>query len=327
MNIGKVPESVLKRSVLGQLKNSRKEVICGPRLGEDCCVLKYEENDFILLSTDPITGTTKNIGRLAVHITANDIVASGGTLVGILLTILLPENSLEEDLKLIMKDINQVCNELDIQVLGGHTEVTKAVIQPIISVTGVGKAEKSALTLSSSLEVGDDLVVTKWVGLEGTSILAYDKEEELQLTMKQSLIDEAKGYIELISVVPESRIAIKCGVTAMHDITEGGIYGALWEMASSGCVGFEVQIDSIPLKRATIEICEYFSINPYQLISSGSMLIGTKDGAGLVDALSVAGIHSQVIGKVTNKNQRLILGDGIRRNLHPPKSDALYDVI
>lgn len=327
MEIGKVSETVLKRSILKPLSVQREEVIYGPGLGEDCCVLKYPKDELIVMSTDPITGTTKEIGKLAFHITANDIAASGASLVGILLTILLPDGFLEADLKVIMTDINTLCEEMNVQVLGGHTEVTAAVNQPIVSVTGVGRATEATLAMTSNVDPGDDLVMTKWAGIEGTGIIALEKEEELKIAMKSSLVDEAKTYTEMISVVPDSAVAIKYGVKAMHDITEGGVYGALWEMASSANVGFEVQLDAIPIKRATIEICEHYAINPYQLISSGSMLIGTENGEGLVQALAEAGIHSAVIGKVTKGKERLILSDDIRRSLKPPKSDELYRVL
>jgi len=327
MKVGKVPEAVLKRSVLNQLKNRKEEVLYGPKVGEDCCVLNWAPDTLMVISTDPITGTTKDIGTLAVHVTANDIAASGGTVIGILVTLLLPENTKEETLKEIMEEIKEVCEKLEIDLLGGHTEVTRAVIQPVISITGVGKVTKDTLTLSSGLEPEDDLVVTKWVGLEGTCLLAKEKESILQGQMKQSLIEEAKKYDQLLSVIPESKVAIQHGVKAMHDITEGGIYGALWEMASSANVGFEVDIDAIPIKRATIEIGECLAINPYQLMGSGAMLIGTKNGKTLVEKLELAGIHSQVIGKVTKGKQRLIVGDQIRRTLKPPKSDELYQII
>jgi hydrogenase maturation factor len=327
MDIGKVPESVLKRTILKPFKVKRDEVIHGPGVGEDCCVLKFDPEDLIVMSTDPITGTTKEIGKLAVHITANDIASSGATLVGILLTILLPVGFLESDLKIIMSDVNAVCEAMDVQVLGGHTEVTAAVNQPILSVTGVGKATEASLAMSGALEPGDDLVMTKWAGIEGTGIIALEKESELLSVLKPSLIEVAKSFTSLISVVPDSAAAIKHGVKAMHDITEGGVYGALWEMASSSQVGFEVELDAIPIRRETIEICEYYNINPYELISSGSMLMGTEDGVGLVKALEQAGIHAAVIGKVTSGKERLIVSDQIRRNLKPPKSDELYKVI
>lgn len=326
LEIGKIPESVLSRSILKKLKVKRDEVILGPGIGEDCAVLKFPPEDLMVLSTDPITGTTQEIGKLAIHITANDIASSGGELVGVMLTILLPEGSEEADLKTIMMDINELCVEMNVQVLGGHTEVTAAVNQTVVSVTGIGRATEESLTMTANLDPGDDLVMTKWAGIEGSAIIAMEKEAELKAKVKPSLIDEAKSYTDLISVVPDSKVALAHGVKAMHDITEGGIYGALWEMASGAKVGFEVQLDDIPIKRATIEICEHFAINPYELISSGSMLIGTTDGPALVRAFAEAGIHSAHIGKVTKGNQRLILGDGIRRNLRPPKADALYQV-
>jgi len=327
MEIGKVPENILKRSIFKKLSVQRDEVLYGPGLGEDCCVLQFKAEDLVVLSTDPITGTVKEIGKLAMHITANDVAASGASLVGVLLTLLLPEGFEEKELQVIMTDINDICKKMHVQVLGGHTEVTAAVNQPIISVTGVGKATEASLTMTSALEPGDDLVMTKWAGIEGTAIIALEKEEELLKTVKRSLVEEAKTYTDLISVVPDSLVAIQAGVKAMHDVTEGGIYGALWEMASSAGVGFEVELDAIPLKRATIEICEYFAINPYELISSGSMLISTEDGPALVAAMAAAGIHSAHIGKVTEGNERLILGKDIRRTLRPPKADELYKVV
>ena len=327
MEIGKVPESVLKRSILQPLSVKRDEVVYGPGIGEDCCVMKFSPDDMVVMSTDPITGTAKEIGKLAMHVTANDIAASGATIVGVLLTILLPEGFEEQELKVIMKDINDLCRDMNIQVLGGHTEVTAAVNQPIVSVTGVGKAKEENLTMSSNLSPGDDLVMTKWAGIEGTAIIALEKEEELLQTVKKSLVEEAKTYTDMISVVPDSAVAVKAGVKAMHDVTEGGIYGALWEMASGSGVGFEVELDAIPLKRATIEVCEHFGINPYELISSGAMLIGTEDGPALVKAMAEAGIHSAHIGKVTDGNERLILGKDIRRTLRPPKADELYKVV
>ncbi|PKM56728.1 MAG: hydrogenase maturation factor [Firmicutes bacterium HGW-Firmicutes-3] len=327
MEIGKVSETVLKRTILKPLSVKREEVIHGPGIGEDCCVLKFPNEDLIVMSTDPITGTTKEIGKLAVHVTANDIASSGATLVGILLTILLPKGFLEEDLKIIMQDVNEVCTTLNVQVLGGHTEVTGAVNQPIVSVTGIGRATDASLAMSCNLDPGDDLVMTKWAGIEGTGIIALEKEAELRGQIKESLIEEAKKFTSLISVVEDSAAAMKHGVKAMHDITEGGVYGALWEMAASAKVGFEVQLDSIPIRRETIEICEFYGINPYQLISSGALLIGTQDGPGLVKVLGEAGIHSAHIGKVTSGKQRLIISDQIRQTLKPPQSDELYKVI
>lgn len=327
MKIGKVPETVLKRSVFKQLTVRRDEIFTGPNIGEDCSVGQFSGDELFALSCDPITGTVEDIGFLAVHITANDLAASGAEPVGIMLTILLPENFLEEDLKKILQDVNKACEELNIQVMGGHTEVTAAVNQVILSVTGIGKIKKEKFLSTKGVKVGQDVVMTKWAGLEGTSIIAKEKEEELKAYYKNEFIDGAKELSKYISVVPESKVASNFGVSIMHDATEGGVFGALWEIAASARKGIEIQLDQIPIRQETIEICEYYELNPYKLISSGTMIIVTNHGKELVDQLISQGIHASVIGKITAGNDRVVIQEETIRALEPPKSDELYKVI
>src|SRR5690606_19620288 len=164
MKLGKIPEAVLKRSVLKQIKHRRQEVLLGPAIGEDCSVLAINDEEVLVMSTDPITGTVQDIGTLGVHITANDIASSGAEVIGIMLSVLLPENTSEAELKSLMYDIDKVCEQLQIEVLGGHTEVTKTVNQPIITVTGIGKMKKSDLVKTSGARPGHEIVMTKWAG-------------------------------------------------------------------------------------------------------------------------------------------------------------------
>ena len=172
MKIGKIPESVLKRSVFKQIRTKRPEVLIGAGVGEDCAVMQLKENEVFVLSTDPITGTGKDIGELAVHITANDLASAGAEPVGMLLTVLLPESIEEADIRRMMEEVERACAKLHIQVMGGHTEVTRAVNQPLISVTGVGKAREDRVITTSGARPGQDIVLTKWIGIEGTSIVA-----------------------------------------------------------------------------------------------------------------------------------------------------------
>lgn len=324
MKIGKVPESVLKRSVFKQIKHRRNEVLVSPGVGRDCSVIGLSEGEAIVLSTDPITGTVNEIGTLAVHITANDIASSGAELIGIMLTILLPDGARESDLREMMERIEEICEELNIEVLGGHTEVAAAVRQPIVTVTGVGKIQKDEITTTAGLEPSDELVMTKWAGLEGTAILAADKEEELISRYSREFIQKGKDMLSHISVVKDAVIAKKVGISAMHDITEGGIFGGLWEMAAASNVGVEVDLQKIPIKQETIEICEFFDLNPYMLMSSGCLLIATKKGNEMVDMLKKEGIPAAVIGRVTKGNDRIIINHDEKRYLEPPKTDELY---
>ncbi len=327
MEIGKVPETVLKRSVLKQIGHRREEVLVGPAIGEDCSVLAVAEDEVIVISSDPITGAINDIGTLAVHITANDIASEGAEVIGIMLTILLPEGACEQELKAMMKEIEAACKGLNIEIIGGHTEVTRAVNQPIVTVTGVGKMKRSGIIRTAGAKPGQEIVMTKWAGLEGTAIIAAEKEAELLTRYSSSFIEGAKQLINHISVVPEARIARECGATSMHDVTEGGIFGALWEIGAASKVGLEVDIKKILLKQETVEICEFYDINPYMLISSGCMLIVTDKGNLLADRLKTEGIPAAVIGYIKEGNDRIILNEEERRFLEPPKADELYKVI
>ena len=327
MNIGKLPENVLKRSVFKQLHTKRKEVLQGAGVGEDCAAILLGADEMFVVSTDPITGTTQDIGRMGMLVTLNDLASAGAEPVGVLLTALLPENITEPQIRQIMQQIDGECEKYHVQVMGGHTEITRAVNQPVLTVTGIGKALKGKMISTGGARPGDDMVITKWIAIEGTVILAKEKEMELLDRFPKNMIEEAKKMEKYLSVVPEAAVAVRSGVSAMHDVTEGGIFGALWEMAEASGVGLEIDLKKIPVRQESIEICEYFGINPYELISSGSMLIAASDGNMLVRNLEKEGIPAAVVGKAMEGNDRILINDGEVRFLEPPKTDELYKVL
>lgn len=325
MKIGKIPESTLKKVILEQLGTKREEVLIGPGIGEDCAALKLKEGEVFVLSTDPITGAAEEAGRLAVHVTANDLISSGAEPVGLMLTVLLPPETKEKELRQLSSEVQEECRKLGIAVIGGHTEVTDAVRKPLISVTGVGKVKEDQLLSTKGARPGQDIIVTKYIGLEGTGIIAREQEDLLRKRFSGEFLDEAKACLEYVSVVPEGKIA-GAYASAMHDITEGGIYGALWEVAQASGVGLEVTIEDIPVKQHTVELCEFFDLNPYQLISSGSMLITTDHGNALVRALEQEGIKASIIGRTTDSKDKIIYRDGKAASLEAPKQDELYKI-
>ena len=327
MKVGKLPESVLKRSVFKQLHTKREEVLLGAGVGEDCAAMKLDSDEIFVISTDPITGTAKDIGDLAVQITVNDLASAGAEPIGVMLIMLLPEDATEEELKHVMAQVESACEKNRIQVMGGHTEVTRVVSQIVLSVTGVGKAKEDRLISTADVLPDMDILVTKWVGIEGTAILAKEKERELSARYTKPFLEAAKGLDRYLSVLPEAATAVKSGVAAMHDVTEGGIFGALWEMAEASGVGLEIDLKKIPLKQETVEICEYFGISPYELISSGSMLMAAKDGNRLVMELQKEGIPAVIIGKATAGRDRILRNEDECRYLEPPKTDELYKVL
>ena len=326
MEIGKVPEAVLKRAVFRQIHTRREEVLVGAGVGEDCAALQLGPDEVFVLSTDPITGTDKNTGELAVQITANDLASAGAEPVALLLTVLLPVTADVPMIRRLMKEVDEACEKLHIQVVGGHTEVTAVVNQPVISVTGIGKAKKGHLVTTGGAGIGDDVVATKWIGIEGTSIIAREKEQELLERFAAPFVEEAKNFDRFLSVVPDAAAAVKSGVTAMHDVTEGGIYGALWELAEASGVGLEIDLKKIPVRQETIELCEYYRLNPYQLISSGCMLMTAPDGRRLVRDLEKAGIHATLIGRCVDGKAKKILNGEDTAYLERPKTDELYKI-
>lgn len=301
-------------------------MILGAGVGEDCAAVKLAEDETLVMSTDPITGTAQDIGTLAIQITVNDLASSGAEPIGVLLTVLLPPEVEEPDLRKMMMQVEEACAKANVQIMGGHTEITTVVNQPVITVCGVGKVKDGHLISTAGARPGMDILVTKWIGIEGTSILAKEKEKEPLTQFSAPFVEKAKALDVYISVQSEAAVATGSGVSAMHDVTEGGIFGALWEMAEASGVGLEIDLKKIPIRQETVEVCEFFGINPYQLISSGCMLMAAEDGNHLVRELEKAGIPATIIGKATNGNDRVLLNEDERRFLEPPKTDELYAV-
>ena len=211
-------------------------------------------------------------------------------------------------------------------ILAGELKNRRPDLKGMISVTGVGKVREDRLVSTAGAKPGQDILVTKWIGIEGTSIIAKEKERELRQRFSEAFVETAKGFDQYLSVVPESQIAVEHGVSAMHDVTEGGIYGALWEVAEASGIGLEIDLKAIPIRQETVEVCEYFELNPYYLISSGCMLMAADRGHDLARKLTAAGIPAAVIGKATDGKARRIWNGGEESYLERPKTDELYKI-
>lgn len=324
MKVGKLNWTDLKNLIKNNNTIKRDEVRVRSGVGEDCAVVNFGEYECVI-STDPITGATKNIGKLAVHINCNDIASSGVEPLGITVTILVPPSTTYEEINKVMKDINEETSKLNVEIIGGHTEVTPVVNQIIVSCTVFGKCLSGTAIASSTAKVGDDIIVTKYLAQEGTSIIANEHEERSRNVLSSDEYNEAINMIESISVVNEGIIASSYGVNSMHDVTEGGILGALWEVAEASNVGFEIIEQDMPIKEITKKICSEFSIDPLRLISSGSMLITCKNGEGLVRLLKKDKINAKIIGKIT-ESKGIMISNGVEKIVTPPETDDLFKI-
>ncbi|MBM7624097.1 AIR synthase family protein [Sporohalobacter salinus] len=326
MKAGKLNINNLKSLILNQISVTNQDVLVKPNIGEDSAVIDFGE--FVaVISTDPITGVQKGMGSLAVNVACNDIAANGAKPIGIQQTLLVPPETTEKEIIAITRDINKGAQELGIDILGGHTEITDIVTKPLVSCTAIGKTTKEKFVTSSEATVNDDIVVTKWVGLEGTSILATDYYEELlNLDVDKELLLTAKNFTDNISVLPEGLIGAEFGVNAMHDVTEGGLYGSLFELTEAAEVGFMIDQQKIPLHSATKSITTVLELNPYQLIGSGMMILTTSQGDKLVQQLNEKDIPATVIGKIT-ENKRIIKTSTTEIELKEAPQDELWEFL
>lgn len=325
MRQGKISENVLKRSVLKKIKTHRDEVVSGAGIGKDCAILAFGEEETVL-SVTPVTAPVTELSSYAIPMALNNVAVSGAEPVGVMLSILLPEETEEAEFQQIMEQAEDVCSDLHVEIIGGHTEVTPAVAHPIMTVTGVGKKEAARAGFPQGIKANQDIVVSKWIGLEGTARLAKEHKEELCSRYPVRMIEEAAAYDKYLSVIPEAATAMKSGVCGMHDVSRGGIFGALWEMASGAGVGLEIDLKKLPVKQETIEICEFFELNPYELLSGGCLIMVTEDGNGLVTALAREEIPAVIVGRTTDSNDRILYNEDEKRYLDMPKTDQIYYV-
>lgn len=322
MKTGKLPEHTLKRSVLTPIRYRNKDILVSPGIGHDGAVI----GDIVTAMASTAFCYTGN-EIYALDNALNNLIAAGGRPYGVEIAVLLPEHSEEADLRRIMDSLSRQCEKYRILILGGHTELIPSVEYPTVVITGFGKKIWGASY--QKIEPDMDIVMTKWVGLYGGALLAHLKKEELLTRYPASYIDKAAGYMKDASLMPELAV-IEAAVAvcpdcilAAHDVTNGGLFGALWQLLSACHCGGSMELSKIPIKQEIIEICEYFDINPYMMNGQGSMLLITAHGNDLVKQFHQKGIEANVIGKTTKEIDRKVFIGEEERYLVPPKGDAL----
>ena len=325
---GKIPIDILKEVVFKNLGAERSEVVLGPTAGVDGAVLDVGSKNAIV-SMDPITGAVERIGWEAININANDVATFGVEPAFFFSCLLLPENADSKIVETISTQMNAAAKELGIAIVGGHCESTPGLANPIVVGCVMGLTEKGKYVTAAGAKAGDKLILTKSAGIEGTAILASDREEQLKKVFTLSTLESAKRFYSQISVVKDALTAYRTGgVHAMHDPTEGGIINGIHEMADTADLGVRVFEEKITVEPETAKICRYYEIDPLQLISSGALLIAAQPEAAnkIIDALSLEHIYADVIGEFNvNPNKRILMHkDDTAEMLPRPVSDQLW---
>lgn len=328
---GKVPVDILQDTIFKHLGVKRKEVVLGPRVGVDGAIVEIG-NKVLITSMDPITGALERIGWLAVNVNANDIATFGVRPTLFSSCILLPEHATEKTVEIITKQLDTAAKRLEIAIIGGHCETTPGITHPIVVGSAIGITGKNRYVTASGAKAGDSLILTKGVGIEGTAILATDKQELLKSYFSKAFLRKASSFFNRISVVEDAVLAFGTGgVTAMHDPTEGGTSGGIHEIADASNVGIEVFEAKMPTHKETLKICEFFKIDPLQLISSGALLIAARQNLAnkIVEKLKQNGIEAAIIGEFLKEPEKRVLvrKNGREEALVRPLSDHLWKAL
>ncbi|MBS3783285.1 MAG: AIR synthase family protein [Anaerolineae bacterium] len=321
--LGKLPPEHLAR-LLDRHAPTNKRVVLGPGIGHDAAVIAFCDGEagsgrYLVAKTDPITFASDEIGWYAVHVNANDVACTGATPCWFLVTLLLPQQGTDEALvDEIYDQIARTCDQLDIALVGGHTEITHGLDRPVVAGFMLGEVAPTALVRPDGARPGDALLLTKGVAVEGTAIIAREKGDALMAGgnlpagVTPALLERSRDFLHRpgISVIEDASIAVQAGdVHAMHDPTEGGLATGLWELAEAGEVGLVVEEDSIPIFEETALLCQALNLDPLGLIASGALLLAVADDDAdhVQEALEEAGIAATHIGRVVERKQGKVL--------------------
>ena len=313
LRTGRVKESVYRRSVLRPLQQGRQGK------GPDSDLLPVK------LKMTSIQGWIL-AARRAVYGMENTLLAAGVLPERMMVDVLMPAGTEESSLKALFRELDCVCRQEKLLLLPGTAAVTSAVNTLILSVAGYGLPADLPAADSRPEAAGRDLVMVGHAGREGAAMLAIGKEEQLVSRYPASFIHTAGDFYADAGMAETADILRNHGALKIHAVGEGGVFGSLWELAASLGTGLEVEIRKIPIRQHTVEICEFFDLNPYMLLSGGCMLAVCRDGEEAVHALWERGMEAGIIGKTIEGNDRLIHYDTEKRYLEPPKTDEIYKI-
>jgi len=326
--LGKLSSTHLAR-LLDEHGSRDPRLIIGPKLGEDAAVLAMDDR-CLIAKTDPITFATDEIGWYAVHINANDVATCGAQPRWFQACVLLPEGGTTADLvDRIFEQMASACEAIGASLIGGHTEVTEGLDRPIVVGSMLGEVEHQQLVTTSGAQVGDAIVLTKGIVVEGAAVLAREMRTELrERGIAEETLYRAGDFLYHpgISVVPEARIAAEVGVHAMHDPTEGGLALGLYELASASQVGVRIHSDQIPYVPESRRICEALGIDPLKTLTSGTLLVALASDRvpAFIRACQDHGIVVAEIGEIRPQTEGLLIEqDGEPRKLEWSEQDEL----
>lgn len=323
MKPGKVSQTEYRRSILKQLHKDGPKAMFPPGQEESCYGVHRDEGREIISSSVSLYGNEKDLCVFAMAQAVNHLASRGAKPMGISIQIMLPDFAYESRLKAMMAAAREAADAEGIEILEADAQIVPGIQTSIVHVTAVGSVDKEHVIRSSMAQPGQEIVLLKWIGLEGTLRIKREKGEELNQRFVPAFLNKTEEYRAELFSVRAMKTADAIGVSAMHQITSGGILAALWDMAEGAGIGLSVDMRKMSVMQETIEVCEYFHLNPYQLTSAGSVLVVTPKGEELADALNREGVPAVIIGHTTDSKERVIYNGSEMRYLDRPAPDEL----
>jgi hydrogenase maturation factor len=309
---GKLPTELLGRLITAYGTGPDPDVIVAPGVGRDAAAIAID-GQVLAVKSDPITFATVNAARYLVAVNANDVACIGATPRWMTVVGLFPAGkTTATDVETLFAELRDVCLEQGISLIGGHTEITAGIDHPLLIGTLLAQATRERLLEPGGAREGDEILVTKSVGLEGTALLASEKRAELLPVLGEERLREARKLLFRpgISIVADARAALDGeGVHALHDPTEGGIATGIWELAQVSGRGAEVDVAALPILPETRAICDHFGIDPLGLLGSGALLMAASPDAtpGVMARLRESWIAVTRIGRIVGKDEGCVL--------------------
>lgn len=337
MKIGCIPGIVMKRSVLKQLHTVRKEVLVKVSPEESCSTILIKGSDVPITqgttasfcASASITGNSVYAGMYASARAINDLAMRGGFPTALSVQVMLPVSKTEKFLKTMTANIEALCKKANVQLAVLHGEVTSAVREPVIFAAVQGEGTAETMCTAGKAQPGQDIVLCGCIGTEGMLRILDERETELSKRFVPAFVSQMQRARESILSLEYIRAARElqsaqgeeAAVTAMHQIGSGGILAALWELGEASGIGMQVELSKMSVLQETIELCEYYGLNPYHMTSAGCILMTASDGDTLVEILEGVGARASKLGIATDQKARVIASGGEKRYLDRPAPD------
>lgn len=318
MRIGKVSGNVYERSVTKQIKTSKK---MNQKSAGDFCAFLVSSVLYGTLDISKIELT--ELFTLTFWHAFQEAVCAGVIPKHFSLHILLPPHSTEDELRAVIRKSDECCSEHKLTIGQVDVDCSSAVTKPVFEITLTGIRQQVILTV----EPGDDIIVAGAIASEGTYLLAREKENELLTRYPYRMVEDAKLFYRFLAQIPEAATAVWSNVSMIEAAGEGGVFKTLWNLADRAGVGLEIDLKKLPVKQETIEICNFFDCNPYELLTGGSLVCTGKDGRKIIDTLLTREIPAAIVGKVTKGNDRVVINEEERRFLEPAKADEIFRIL